>query len=252
MKAAFFEITEEWQKQILSQALSEHKISFINTSLDESAQAPKDAEILGVFINSRITKGVMDKMPNLKLIVTLSTGFDHIDVNEAKKRGISVCNVPSYGENTVAEFTMALILTLSRRIYPAIKRVHEEGKFSYEGLRGFDLKGKKIGVVGTGKIGARLIKIAQGFEMEILAYDPHPREDLEVSYLPLNDLLSQADVVTIHVPYMPDTHHLLNINNLKLIKPSAILINTSRGGLVDTMALLTALKNGQLAGAAAI
>jgi D-lactate dehydrogenase len=104
--------------------------------------------------------------------------------------------------------------------------------------------------VGTGKIGARLIKIAQGFEMEILAYDPHPREDLEVSYLPLNDLLSQADVVTIHVPYMPDTHHLLNINNLKLIKPSAILINTSRGGLVDTMALLTALKNGQLAGAA--
>jgi D-lactate dehydrogenase len=200
-------------------------------------------------VNSRVDKKVFSRLPNLKFIATRSTGFDHIDIAQAEKQNILVSNVPSYGENTVAEFTFALILALSRKIYPAIKRVHEQGLFSYEGLRGFDLKGKTIGVIGTGKIGARVIKIAQGFEMEVLAYDPHPREDLGIKYATLEDLLKKSDIISIHVPYMPATHHLINEENLKLVKPTAILINTSRGGLVDTMALLTSLKQKQLAGA---
>ncbi len=249
MKIAFFEIKENWQKQVLEKELVSNELSFFEENLIKPSQIPEDTEVLGVFVNSRVSKEIILSQPALKLIVTFSTGFDHIELDAAIERGIIVCNVPSYGENTVAEFTMALILTLSRKVYPAIKRVHEQGLFSYEGLRGFDLKGKTIGVIGTGKIGARVIKMAKGFEMEVLAYDPHPRNDLEVKYLPLDDLMSQSDVITIHVPYMPATHHLINQNNLKLVKPSAILINTSRGGLVDTIALLASLKKKQLAGA---
>jgi D-lactate dehydrogenase len=227
---------------------TDHHWEFVHDTIN-MRNLNHDAEVISVFVASQVTRQMLEKMPRLKLIATRSTGFDHIDMQAATAKGIIVTNVPTYGENTVAEFTFALILALSRKIYPAIKRVHEQGLFSYEGLRGFDLKGKIIGVIGTGKIGARVIKIAQGFEMEVLAYDPHPREDLGIKYATLEDLLKKSDIISIHVPYMPATHHLINEENLKLVKPTAILINTSRGGLVDTMALLTSLKQKQLAGA---
>ncbi len=248
MKIAFYEI-EEWEKAYIEKKLTGHSLAFYETPVNEHHFPETEAEILSVFVNSRVDKKVFSRLPNLKFIATRSTGFDHIDIAQAEKQKILVSNVPSYGENTVAEFTFALILALSRKLYPAIKRVHEQGLFSYEGLRGFDLKAKTIGVIGTGKIGARVIKMAKGFEMEVLAYDPHPREDLGIKYASLEDLLKQSDIISIHVPYMPATHHLINEENLKLVKPSAILINTSRGGLVDTMALLTSLKQKQLAGA---
>lgn len=192
-------------------------------------------------------------LPNLKLIATRSTGFDHVDLKAAQEKGVTVCNVPAYGENTVAEFTFALILALSRKVFPGVKRVREQGKFSTDGLQGFDLKDKVIGVIGTGHIGAYMVKIAKGFGMNVLAYDPYPNQKLsqeyQFTYTDFNDLLLKSDVVTLHVPYMPATHHIINKKNIQMCKKGSVLINTARGGLVETDALVWALKEGVLAGA---
>jgi D-lactate dehydrogenase len=188
----------------------------------------------------------------LKLITTRSTGFDHIDLEKCKKQGITVCNVPSYGENTVAEHTFALILSLSRNMCKACIRRFEQN-FSIEGLEGFDLKGKTIGVIGTGQIGLHVIRIAKGFGMNVLAYDVRQNkllsEVLGFEYVALEDLLARSDVITLHVPYMKATHHLMNKDTFKLVKKGAILINTARGSIVDTEALIEALDNKILAGA---
>jgi D-lactate dehydrogenase len=153
----------------------------------------------------------------------------------------------------VAEFAFALLLTLSRKMYPSLKRVKEQGKFNFDGLRGFDLKGKTLGVVGTGHIGTYVVKIAVGFGMNVIAYDPFPNEKLATefhfTYVSLEDLLAQSDVITLHVPYMPATHHLINSENVKKIKRGAVLINTARGPLVETQALVWGLRNGIIAGA---
>jgi D-lactate dehydrogenase len=220
----------------------------------QNIPAGKDGSVvLGVFVDSVVNVAVMDAFPNLKLIVSLSTGFDHIDLDEAAKRGITVCNVPSYGENTVAEFAFGLILDLSRKIYMAIDQVKESGNFGLERLRGFDLEGKTIGVIGTGKIGRHSIVMAKGFGMNIIAYDPFPNEslqkDLGFKYVPMDELLSQSDVITLHVPYSKETHHLIDAAALSKMKKTAILINTSRGGIVDTDALVNALNKKQIAGA---
>jgi D-lactate dehydrogenase len=186
------------------------------------------------------------------LIVTRSTGFDHIDIEECKKRGVTVCNVPSYGENTVAEHTFALILSLSRNICKACIRRFEHDA-SIEGLEGFDLKGKTIGVIGTGQIGLHVIRIAKGFGMNVVAYDVRENrllsEVLAFEYISLENLLAKSDVITLHVPYIKATHHLMNKDTFKLVKKGAILINTSRGAIVDTEALIEALDNKILAGA---
>src|SRR6185503_13957287 len=159
----------------------------------------------------------------------------------------------TYGQNTVAELAFALILTLARKMYPAIKRVREEGLFSFDGLRGFDIAGKTLGVVGTGHIGEYVIKIAKGFGMNVVAYDPFPKEELAkelgFTYASLEDMVGQADITTIHVPYMPATHHMINKDNIDKFKKGSILINTSRGGLVETDALVYGLRNGILGGA---
>lgn len=219
----------------------------------QSLPAKNDAAALGVFVDSVVNGPVMDAFPKLKLIVTLSTGFDHIDLKEAAKRGITVCNVPSYGENTVAEFAFGLILTLSRKIYAAADQIKETGGFGLEGLRGFDLEGKTIGVIGTGKIGKHSIVMARGFGMKIVAYDPFPNEKLQAElgfkYVPLDELLEKSDVITLHVPYSEKTHHLIDEKAFARMKPTAILINTSRGGIVDTDALVKALNEKRIAGA---
>lgn len=211
------------------------------------------AEALCVFMESKIGEAEMSRFPSLKLIATRSTGFDHIDLAAAKARGITVCNVPFYGENTVAEFAFALLLTLSRRVIDADERVRS-GVFSPKDLRGFDLEGKTIGIVGTGHIGAHMIKMAQGFGMTVIAFDAFPNNDLShtlgFTYVSLPELLAKADVFSIHVPYNEHTHHLLNAENMKGIKKGAYLINTARGAVVETEALVQALKDGTLAGAA--
>lgn len=212
-----------------------------------------EAEVLCIFIESPVGETEMSRFPALKLIATRSTGFDHIDLAAAKARGITVVNVPFYGENTVAEFSFALLLALSRRIIEANARVRA-GEFSPAGLRGFDLSGKTIGIIGTGHIGAHMIRMAQGFGMTIIAFDAFPNSDLShtlnFTYVSLPELLAAADILSLHVPYNEHTHHLLNHENMPLIKKGARLINTARGAVIETEALVAALKSGVLAGAA--
>ena len=213
----------------------------------------ESADVLAVFVVSKVDAAVMDRFPNVKLITTLSTGFGHIDLEEARKRGITVCNVPVYGAQTVAEHAFALLLTISRKVYRAYDQVEETGSFSQEELRGFDLEGKTIGVIGTGNIGAHSCKIAHGFGMKILAFDINQHQELVDSYglqyVSLDELLAQSDIISLHVPYNEHTHHLLNKENMPNIKKGAYLINTSRGCVVETEALVSALESGVLAGA---
>lgn len=252
MKIAFFEI-RDCEEQYVREHLRGHDLVFSPHTTHQKNLPPQDTIVLSIFVGSKIDTTILDACPELKLIATRSTGFDQIDLKLCRERGIAVVNVPRYGENTVAEFTFALLLALARKIYPSIKRVKEEGRFCCDGLQGFDLSGKTLGVVGTGNIGTYVVKIAAGFSMKIIAFDPRPQEKLVkefwVRYLSLPELLSQSDVITLHVPYMPATHHLINRENLKTVKKGAVLINTSRGGIVDTEALVWALQNGLLGGA---
>jgi len=254
MKIGFFELGD-WGKDTVKNRLSDHEVSFIDEAINETNLTKEtDFDIISVFIGSKLDKKNISKFPSLKFVATRSTGFDHIDAKEAKKRDILVSNVPSYGENTVAEFTFGLILSLTRKIYYAIDRIKEDELFSFEGLQGVDIKGKTIGVIGTGKIGKQVIKMANGFSMNIIANDLYPDEkfakEIGFKYVPLEDLLKEADIVTLHTPYNESTHHIINRKNLKLVKKGAYLINTARGGLIETEALVKALQDGTLAGAA--
>lgn len=225
-------------------AIHEENISEINLS-------PK-TKILAIFMESLVTKKIINKLPDLEMIATMSTGYDHIDIHTAKTKKIPVCNVPSYGENTVAEHAMALLLGLTRKLFQSVKKV-KEGVYDFHGLRGVDLKGKTIGVIGTGRIGAHLIKMAQGFEMEVLGYDPYPNQELSkkynFKYVKLDELLAHSDFISLHVPLFKDTYHLINKKNIKKVKKGAYIINTARGGLIDPEALVWALHNNHIAGA---
>lgn len=255
MKIHFFEV-EDWERLYLEKKMKdmgiEGEIAFTKEPLDDaSVNLYKDIDVAVVFIYSKLTKDVIDSLPNLKLIITRSTGYDHIDVAYAKQKGITVCNVPGYGNNTVAEYTFALILALARKFKPMIERT-AKGIFSRDGLSGIDLMGKTIGVIGAGRIGKHVIRIAHGFGMNILVYDRSKEEELiekyGVQYVGLEDLLRMSDIVTIHVPYNKSTHHLINRFNIKLMKLDAMLINTSRGAVVEIEAIVQALKEGRLAG----
>ena len=209
-------------------------------------------EVLSVFVGSRIDGELLAACPDLRLVATRSTGFDHVDLAACAARGVAVANVPTYGENTVAEHTFALILALSRNVHTAWVRT-QRGNFSLEGLRGFDLRDRTLGLVGTGHIGLHAAKIGRGFGMEVLAADPLPQpllaEVIGFRYLPLEELVAQADIISLHAPYTPATHHLVDRRLLVRFKPGALLVNTARGGLVDTEALLWALDEGILRGA---
>ena len=253
MKIGFFEL-EGWEKDVILKRfpdaevyLSEDKINPLNLPKEN------DFEIISVFTNSRIDKKVLEHFPNLKFITTRSTGFDHIDVKASVAKGIKVAYVPGYGSNTVAEFTFGLILNLTRKIYHAIDQVKETGSFSLDNLRGIDIKGRTLGVIGTGHIGKEVIKIAKGFSMEVVATDLYPNEEFAREtgflYMTLEELLKRSDVITIHCPYNKETHHLINKENVNLIKKGAFLVNTARGGIIETEALVEALQRRILAGA---
>jgi len=251
-KIALFEL-EPWEKEYFSKNLKDFDTKFIDDNLNENNVSQiKGTEILGVFIYSTINKKILAKLPNLRLIVTLSTGFDHIDIKECKKRNITVCNVPHYGENTVAEHSFALILNLTRMIHKAYERTIK-GDFSIEGLRGIDLQGKIIGVIGTGSIGQHVIRIAKGFDMNVIAYDVFKNKKLAKKlwfrYVNLNYLFKNSDIITLHVPYNKSTHHLINKSTISKMKKGVLMINTARGGIIDTEALLEGLQSGKIGGA---
>lgn len=252
MKVAFFE-TEKWEEDYLKERLADAELSFFAEPLSaENLKSAIGCQIVSPFIYSKISKDILHQLPELKLIATRSTGFDHIDVASAKENKITVSNVPFYGENTVAEHTFALILALSRRLPDSAARA-KAGDFSLDGLRGFDLKGKTLGIVGMGHIGQRVARIAMGFEMHVLAYDVKQDKSLAkkagFKYSDLDELLSNSNIITLHAPLNDKTRHMLNMDNIVRIKKGAYLINTARGGLVETQALLKALSDGTLAGA---
>ncbi|GHO91614.1 lactate dehydrogenase [Reticulibacter mediterranei] len=208
--------------------------------------------VLMPFIHERIGHAEIEKMPQLKLIATRSTGYDHIDLAAAAQHGIAVANVPGYGETAVAEQTFALVLTLSRKMHLAYTRT-QQGDYSIEGLRGFDLYGKTLGVVGAGAIGLHVIRIAKGFGMNVVAYDVNQNrllaEVLGFRYVKLDELFTISDIITLHAPALPSTQHMINRETLSTMKHGALLINTARGSLIDTQALVWALDTGILAGA---
>ncbi len=212
-----------------------------------------DAEVISVFVSSTVTKEMIAKMPRLRLIACRSTGFNNIDLASAKARDITVTNVPTYGEHTVAEYAFAMLLYLTRKIGPAVA-VAQSGSMKHDTLIGTDLAGKTMGIIGCGRIGRNAIKIAKGFDMHVIAYDPYPNEQLanEIGYeiASLEDLLQRSDFISLHAPYSRSSHHIINSMNVGLIKRGAFLVNTARGELVDTSVIVDALQSGRLAGAA--
>ncbi len=251
LKIAFLE-TENWEEEYLRTNLKEFDLVFKEGELNsQKIKEIADVDILSPFIYSTIDKKTINEFNNLQSIITRSTGFDHIDLKECKEKNIQVLNVPTYGENTVAEHTFALILALSRKIHLSWEKTRK-GDFSLEDLRGFDLKGKTIGIIGVGNIGRRVAKIAKGFEMNILAYDIKKDEEFAkktgLKYVDLNELFKNSDIVTLHLPYSAAVHQMINMETLKLFKKGCYLINTSRGQLCDTSALLKGLKDGTFAG----
>lgn len=253
MNITFFE-TDNYEKEYLEKSLKNNKLAFFNRPINQSdLKKIGETEVLGVFIHSHLNRIALEKLPNLKLIVTMSTGYDHIDLGYCRKNKIVVCNVPYYGEHTVAEHTFGLIIMLLHRIYEGVARV-KKGFFSCKGLEGSDLKGKTLGVIGTGHIGEHVIRMAKAFDMHVVAHDifqrPELAKQLQFNYVSLDDVLKRADIATLHVPLTKETHHIINSKALARMKKGAYLVNTSRGGLVDTKALIKALKSNQLAGAA--
>ncbi|HEY9721972.1 MAG TPA: NAD(P)-dependent oxidoreductase [Oscillatoriaceae cyanobacterium] len=252
-QVAFFSVAP-YERPILEQA------AFPNTTClfhaeplsDDTLALARDAEVLCVFIYDRLDAARLAQLPALRCVVTRSTGYDHIDLAACAARSIRVCYVPSYGENTVAEHAFALLLALARQLKLCFRKA-EAHDFGLEGLEGFDLKGKTLGVVGAGRIGLNAVRIGRGFGMDVLAYDVRELPELAARegfrYVPLDALLARADVVTLHTALTPETRHLIDRAALARMKPSAILINTARGPVVDTAALCEALEAGRLAGA---
>jgi len=257
MKIVFFEIFNEIQdkeKKALEKLFPNDEVSFFIERLsEENVNSVKDAEIVSVFTNSSVNKKVIDSLPKLKFINTSSTGFEHIDTDYCARKGIKVSNVPAYGSVTVAEFVFALLLNLSRKVEKANNQLRQEDNFNIDALRGFDLKGKILGVIGTGKIGKNVIKIARGFGMNVIAYDLYPdlvfAKENNFEYKSFVEVISNSDVITLHTPYTKENHHLINKGNISLMKKGVYLINTTRGELVDTDALVWGLKEGIIAGA---
>lgn len=252
MKVSFFEL-EDWEKGYIAERMHNQEVRYFTVPVSEAPiDEIKDSEILVCFIYSKLNKETIDKFPKLKLIATMSTGFDHIDLEHCKQKGIAVCNVPAYGDNTVAEHAFGLILNISKNIHKGYERTRE-GDFSFKGLRGFDLKDKTIGVLGTGRIGQCSIKIAKGFQMNVIAYDPYQKDSLQEElgfvYKSLDEVFAESDIITIHVPLFDSTHHLINKAAIDKMKEGVVIINTSRGPLIDTEALIVGLQTGKVGGA---
>lgn len=228
------------------------QLSFRPVPIDPNS-LDRDAEIVSVFVNAPVPREIIERLPSLKLIATRSTGVNHIDIEAAKEHGVAVVNVPAYGGATVAEYAFTLLLMLTRRM-PAVLEESASAVPDRSHERGTDLNGKTIGIIGTGSIGQGMARIAKGFGMEVLGYDTQPNEEqaaaIGFGYVSLDELLAQSDVVSLHAPYVPETYHLLNADRLKTIKPGAIVLNTARGELVDTIALEAALQSGQVGAAA--
>jgi D-lactate dehydrogenase len=248
MKIAFFSM-HEFEKPYLTEAnkLYNYQFEYFDLSLSlESVELAKNFSVISCFVTDKLNAEVLQILANngTKLIALRSAGFNHVDLPAAKKLGLIVVRVPAYSPYAVAEFTVGLILTLNRKIHRAYMRVREHN-FSLNGLLGFDLHGCTVGIIGTGKIGSIFAKIMSGFDCKILANDPVPSQsciDLGVTYVSPKELYKNSDIISLHCPLNNQTHHLIDTQTLKQMKTGVMLINTGRGGLIDTKAVIQGLK----------
>jgi D-lactate dehydrogenase len=249
MKIVFFETApnEEvfFREQLPGQELSFHPEKLTH----ETAHFATEAEIISIFVFSSLKADLLVHFTHLRAIVTRSTGIDHIDGAYCKDHNITLLNVPHYGVNSVAEHTFALMLALSRKIVDSVEQT-KKGSFSNEGLTGFDLSGKTLGIIGLGNIGCRVAEIAHALRMKVLVYSHTQKPVSDITYVRLDELLGQSDIITIHTPLTPETTHLLHSHNMRLIKKGALLVNTARGPIIETEALVQSLQSGVLGGAA--
>ncbi|TDQ18474.1 D-lactate dehydrogenase [Algoriphagus boseongensis] len=248
MKVAFFS-TKSYDRESFQNHLQDfgHQISFLDVQLDSrTVSLAEGHEVICSFVNDHIQKGILDKMAKLgiKLIALRCAGYNQVDIKAAKELGIKVVRVPAYSPEAVAEHAFALILTLSRKTHKAYNRVRENN-FSLEGLTGVNIHGKTVGVIGTGAIGRAFCRIAKGFGCKILAHDVVENEEMKrigVTYLPLKEVFAQSQIISLHCPLTPETKHLINAETLSFMQKGVALINTSRGGLIDTKAVIKSLK----------
>jgi D-lactate dehydrogenase len=256
-KIAFYD-SKSYDREFFNPAAEKSgiEIEYHDFRLTESnATSAEGAAAVCVFVNDKVDQACLKVLADLgiKLVALRCAGFNNVDIEAAKELGIEVVRVPAYSPYSVAEHTLALLLTLNRKIHRAYNRVRELN-FSLGGLVGFDLHGKTVGILGTGKIGKITAKIFRGFGCEVLAQDIHPDESWAeregVSYHTVSDVLSKSDIISLHMPLTKDSHHLLNDERIASMKPGSYLINTSRGKLVDSAAVIRALKSGHLGGVA--
>ena len=252
MRVAVFS-TKAYDRRFLDEAnaAGRHELVYLEPRLDAAtAPAAAGCQAVCAFVNDQLDAGVLAALHGfgVRMAALRSAGFNHVDLAAAARLGIAVGRVPEYSPYAVAEHTVALVLTLNRKIHRAHARVRE-GNFALDGLLGFDLHGRTVGVVGTGKIGLAFCRIMRGFGCRVLAFDPShdPVAASEgVAYVELPELLAHSDIVSLHCPLTPATHHLIDAAALRRMKHGAMLVNTSRGAVVDTRAVIQALKAGTL------
>jgi D-lactate dehydrogenase len=255
MKVMIFDTHSYDREQLcLANQAFNHELNFYEGRLTEKSVSIADGyPAICAFVNDHLNREVLTTLKHngTQLIALRSAGYNHIDLKAAQELGLKVVRVPEYSPYAVAEHAVALLLTLNRKLHKAFNRVRE-GNFSLDGLVGFDLHQKTVGVIGTGKIGRVFIQIMLGFGCKVLAHDPKPDQALQtqgISYVGMDELFKQSDIVSLHCPLFPETKHLINEKTLGMMKPGSILINTSRGKLIETKAMIAALKNGRLGGA---
>jgi D-lactate dehydrogenase len=250
MKVAIFS-TKGYDRQSLAAANRGHELVFFEPRLSQETSRLADGfEAVCAFVNDNLGAEVLEALAagGTRLIALRSAGFNHVDLVAAERLGLIVARVPAYSPHAVAEHALGLILTLNRKIHRAHARVRE-GNFSLEGLLGFDIHGRTVGIIGTGKIGQIFARIMSGFGCTLLAFDPYPNKECEalgVRYASLPRLFKQADIISLHCPLTPETHHIIDEGALAQMKDGVMLINTSRGALIDTPAVIKALKSGKL------
>lgn len=260
MKLIFFSC-QNFEKNIFQNALKQKPFEEIQMVFQkerlnaDTAVLAKGFDGVVAFVNDQLDKACLEKLKTLeiRLILLRSAGFNHVDIQSAQDLKMPVYRVPAYSPEAVAEHAVALLLSLNRKIYKAYNRVREMN-FSLEGLVGFTLSGKKVGVIGAGKIGQNYAKIMSGFGCKILLYDPFEdtgfAESIGARYVQLDALLAESDVISVHCPLNEKTKYIINRHNISQLKENVILINTSRGAVIETKALISGLKNGQIGGAA--
>jgi D-lactate dehydrogenase len=254
MKVAVFS-SKEYDRRFLDAANAgggdRHQMHYLETRLTRATAAlAGDSDAICAFVNDQLDRATLQQLQagGVRLIALRSAGFNHVDLAAARELGLTVARVPAYSPHAVAEHTLALMLSLNRRIHRAYARVRE-GNFALDGLLGFDMRGRTVGIVGTGTIGVEVARIMRGFGCAVLGTDPHQSDDftsLGGRYVALDELLAASDIITLHCPLTPQTRHMIDANAIAHMKRGVMLINTSRGAVVDTRAVIAGLKSGAI------